>query len=99
MTNKDNDFIGGIIFTDGRKEQISDPLLLFVFVLDDYRGEKFANHLISKSLLLLKERGFRKVQLWVNLNNKAVGIYAEIGFRMIKEDRSILYYHKPESDL
>lgn len=92
---KNGDDVGGIIFTDGKTEKERMPLLLFLFILEEFRGLKLSRSIIANSLKSLKTHGYDSCQLWVDRNNFAYRIYKAIGFVEKESEKSPIYYKVP----
>lgn len=59
---------------------------LNISVLSPYRGKNIGSLLLSKMLILLKEKGFEKVSLSVQKANKALKLYEKLGFEIFSAD-------------
>ncbi|MHB1493040.1 MAG: GNAT family N-acetyltransferase [Thermoplasmataceae archaeon] len=89
------DDVGGIIFTDGGTETEKMPLLLFLFILEEFRGMKLSRSIIANSLRTLNAHGYKSCQLWVDRNNFAYRIYKAIGFVEKENEKFPIYYKVP----
>lgn len=95
LVSENNNTIGGVIFTDGSTELKKIPLLLFIFVLSDYRGKGLSEEILARAIFELKKSGIKEVQLWVDRNNFAYNIYKKSGFKECENEKTPIYFFTP----
>ena len=95
LASENDNSVGGVIFTDGSTELKRIPLLLFIFVLDEYRGQGISEAIMERALLKIKKLGFEGVQLWVDKNNFAYKMYRKFGFQEYENEKTPIYYFNP----
>ena len=94
-SDANDDIIGGMVFTDGSTEFKHIPLLLFIFILSDFRGQGLSEEIICGVLNKIKKSGIREIQLWVDKNNFAYNIYKKLGFKQCENEKTPIYCFNP----
>lgn len=95
LVSENNNAVGGVIFTDGSTELKKIPLLLFIFIISDYRGKGLSEEILARALTDLKKLGIKEIQLWVDRNNFAYNIYKKLGFKENENEKTPIYFFTP----
>lgn len=86
--------VGACIVVSGKSGPgtIGYPLIIDVFVSKDHRGKKIAKALLLDMIRRAKISGLNQLYLWVNVKNKAVGLYRSVGFTECDFPREVIHY-------
>lgn len=60
---------------------------LAISLFEEYRGQGIGTRLLQEMLQLLRLRGYSRVSLSVSKQNRAVRLYRDIGFEVVREEQ------------
>lgn len=74
---------------------------LSISVFKEYRGSGIGTELMKEMLRLLKTKGYQKVSLSVQKENRAVSLYKRLSFQVVKtnEEDYIMIYNLEEENV